>query len=189
MNEERSIIWRRLDIPGHEFARISTNDSHRRIEGTAILVGESGFCKLDYTIECDRNWQTLRTEVAGFVGEKKIGIEIAADAQNVWTLNGREVPEVRGCIDVDLNFSPVTNTLPIRRLNLAVGERSIVSAAWLRFPSFRLEPLEQVYERTGDRKYRYESGGGSFTSELEVTETGFVVNYGNLWHIERGDSK
>src|SRR5262245_16748050 len=118
MNNESSIIWRRLDIPGHEFARVSGNQSSHQISGTAILVYESEFCQLDYSIECDLQWQTKTVKVAGLVGEKIIETEISVDESKVWKLNGDEVPELKGSIDIDLNFSPVTNTLPIRRLNL-----------------------------------------------------------------------
>lgn len=37
------------------------------------------------------------------------------------------------CVDIDLNFSPSTNLLPIRRFDLSVGASAIVRAAWLRF--------------------------------------------------------
>jgi len=88
---------------------------------------------------------------------------------------------VTGCVDLDLNFSPSTNLLPIRRLNMAVGQQVEVRAAWLRFPSFRLEPLVQVYRRIDETRYRYESGGGTFITELRVNEAGFVTQYPNLW--------
>ena len=63
------------------------------------------------------------------------------------------------------------------RLDLAVGEQAEVRAAWLRFPSFTLEPLVQTYRRTGAHTYRYESGGGRFTADLEVDDDGVVVHY------------
>jgi hypothetical protein len=91
---------------------------------------------------------------------------------------------VRGCTDLDLNFSPSTNLLPIRRLNLEIGQEAEVKAAWLRFPSFELEPLFQVYRRLGESVFRYESGGGSFIAHLEVDASGFVTNYPGLWQAE-----
>lgn len=74
-----------------------------------------------------------------------------------------------------LNFSPSTNLLPIRRLNLAIGQGAAVRAAWLRFPSFTLEPLEQVYRRIDPTTYRYESAGGRFVAELQVNDSGLVT--------------
>ena len=89
-----------------------------------------------------------------------------------------------GCIDLDLNFSPSTNLLPIRRLDLPVGQGAGVRAAWLRFPSFTLEPLEQIYRRTDVATYRYESAGGRFAVELQVNAAGLVTRYENFWQVE-----
>lgn len=91
-----------------------------------------------------------------------------------------------GCVDLDLNFSPSTNLLPIRRLELAVGQRTEVKAAWLRFPSFTLEPLDQLYRRIDAAVYRYESAGGKFVRDLQVDAAGFVTHYPGFWQIEEG---
>jgi len=105
-------------------------------------------------------------------------MEISVDsATRRWQVNGSECLEVAGCTDLDLNFSPSTNLLPVRRLSLAVGQEATVRACWLRFPSFSLEPLEQVYSRVDKSTYRYESGGGSFVAELKTNEAGFVTSY------------
>lgn len=89
-----------------------------------------------------------------------------------------------GSTDIDLNFSPSTNLLPIRRLNLAVGEAANVNATWLRFPSFQLELLPQQYRRLGEDIYRYESAGGQFVAELKVNSSGFVLDYPGIWQAE-----
>ena len=89
--------------------------------------------------------------IDGFVGDEAVQIELSVDSDHRWRLNGRECPVVAGCIDIDLAFSPSTNMLPIRRLNLAIGQEAKVRAAWLRFPGFNLEPLEQLYRRIDAR--------------------------------------
>jgi hypothetical protein len=91
------------------------------------------------------------------------------------------VPGVLGCLDLDLAFSPSTNLLPIRRLNLAIGQASEVRAAWLRFPELTLEPLDQRYTRLDDRTYRYESAGGTFMRILRTNAAGFALSYPGLW--------
>lgn len=118
------------------------------------------------------------------MGNSIIDIEISVDSARRWLVNGIECPEVAGCLDLDLNFSPSTNMLPIRRLNLAIGQEAPVKAAWLRFPSFALEPLEQRYQRRADARYRYESAGGSFVAELAVNAVGFVTHYPNFCQTE-----
>ena len=148
-----TILWRRLDRPGHESAALARSGAGWRLEGSAVFSHEGEACRLDYRVLCDVAWRTLSGEVSGWVGERPISIGVAADPDGRWTLDGREVPGVAGCTDLDLNFSPSTNLLPVRRLQLAVGGQAPVRAAWLRFPGFALEPLEQVYRRTGERAY------------------------------------
>jgi hypothetical protein len=76
--------------------------------------------------------------------------------------------------------------LPIRRLGLEVGQEAEVKAAWLRFPSCKLEPLLQKYRRTGPNAYRYESAGGKFVADLQVDANGFVSLYPKFWQVETG---
>jgi uncharacterized protein len=178
-----SILWRRLDQPGHESARLFIQDSSPRLAGTAVFAHSRQPCRLDYMIVCDSGWQTLTARVNGWVGNDTIDLDIAADAARRWRLNGTEYPAVTGCVDVDLSFSPSTNVLPIRRLNLALGQEAEVRAAWLSFPGFTLEPLAQLYRRTDVTAYKYESAGGAFAATLHVNEAGFVVQY-DRWLVE-----
>jgi uncharacterized protein len=162
-----SILWRRLDRPGHEAARLEGT----RLVGAAAFVHDGQPCALAYRVDCDEAWRTRSAHVRGFVGERAIDVLIDVDGGR-WLLNGAEVEAVRGCVDVDFNFSPSTNLLPIRRGAIGVP----VVAAWLRFPSFALEPLEQSYERIGERVVRYASATG-FTADIEVNEDGLPVHY------------
>jgi hypothetical protein len=180
----QTIIWRRLDKPGHESARLSLADSCWHLAGTAVFGHDRLPCRLDYQLECDSQWQTVSGRVAGWVGDEGIKVEISVDGARRWRLNGEDCAEVAGCVDLDLNFSPSTNLLPIRRLDLAVGQGAGVRAAWLRFPSFKFEPLDQIYRRTETSTYQYESAGGSFVARLEVNDAGFVTHYPNFWRVE-----
>jgi hypothetical protein len=180
-----SILWRRLDLPGHELARLAARGEGWELSGTAVFAAEPGPCRLDYAVTCDAGWRTSSARVRGTIGEREVDIDVAVDAARRWRLNGQECPSVAGALDVDLGFSPSTNTLPIRRLALEVGAAAEVRAAWLPFPSLALEPLPQVYRREGPTTYRYESNGGRFVRTLEVGPEGLVTRYPGLWEAER----
>src|SRR5262249_16423211 len=152
--------WRAIYWPGHEACSLERSNSQWRLQGTAVFLYEGRTCRLSYSIECDARWQTRSAVISGWVGDEDVNLELSVDAHRRWEVNGVIKPAVDECIDLDLNFSPSTNLLPIRRLNLEVGQQAEVKAAWLRFPSFELEPLLQVYERLGEFKYRYSSRGG-----------------------------
>ncbi len=181
MGAVRTILWRRLDRPGHESCRVSRAEDARRLEGSAVFDHERRPSRLDYVIVCDAMWETRSARVTGWVGDTAIQVDIAANPNRTWRLDGRECPAASGCVDVDLNFSPSTNLLPIRRLGLSVGGTAEVRAAWLRFPSFALEPLEQRYTRLGETTFRYESAGGTFVREIEVNDAGLVTRYPDFW--------
>jgi hypothetical protein len=184
----RAIRWRRLDRPGHEAARLAPEGpagaSGWSLAGTAVFAHEGRPCRLDYRVALDASWRTVSGRVVGSVGDRTVAIDLAADADRRWRMNGEEQPAVSGCLDLDLNFSPSTNLLPIRRLELKVGDEARVRAAWLRFPGFSLERLEQTYRRLDTGIYRYESAGGKFVAELRVDDAGFVTLYPGFFEAE-----
>jgi len=181
---KESILWRAIYWSGHEACRLHRVESEWRLEGTAVFSYEGHPCRLTYFIACDLSWTTLRAQVSGWVHNDEVNLALSADAHRQWQLNGVTKTAVDGCIDLDLNFSPSTNLLPIRRLNLEIGQQAAVKAAWLKFPSFEFEPLPQVYTRVDEFKYRYSSGRAGLVSELTVNKSGFVTLYPGLWEVE-----
>jgi hypothetical protein len=179
-----AILWRRLDLPGHDSARLSPHDGGWLLAGTALFAHDGLPCRLDYRVLCDAAFRTESATVEGWAGSEPVRHHLAADADRRWRLDGVEQPQVEGCIDVDLGFTPATNLLALRRLDLAVGARSTVRSAWLDFPGFAMAPLAQTYHRTAETTYAYESGGGAFTAELRTNAAGFVVDYPGLWREE-----
>lgn len=181
---DQSILWRRLDLPGHEYSRLFSHGSSWHLTGTALFAHEHEPCNLSYAIICNSNWRTVSAKVSGHVGDKSIELHILADDSGKWSINDQACPQVDGSIDIDLNFSPSTNLLPIRRLNLQKGQSALARAAWVRFPSFNVESFEQIYSRIDELTYRYESMDGTFGANLRVNETGLVIDYPGLWSIE-----
>lgn len=180
-----SVLWRRIDEPGHEGCRLIPRSDGLQFSGSAVFSQRGEACRLAYTIHCTAECRTLSAAVSGWVGERDIHVEVIRENTGIWQVNGAEIPAVAGCFDLDLNFSPSTNSLPIRRLGLEIGETATLRAAWLRFPSFALEPIEQSYTRLAADRYRHESAGGWFVAEITVDGLGLVLDYGEIWRRER----
>lgn len=181
----KSILWRRLDLSGHEACRVFQFEGEWWLSGTAVFSSDNRPCLLSYYVVCDSSWNTRRGGVSGWLGDN-VGVELSIEVHDHrWRLNGVEIPATHGCTDLDLNFSPSTNLIPIRRLNLDIGQQAEVKAAWLRFPSFELEPLSQIYTRLDAFTYRYSSDDGKFVRELKVNEVGLVTDYPGLWQAEQ----
>jgi uncharacterized protein len=178
--------WRRLDVPGREDALFLWTDSGWRLSGE-VEVEEAGVAaRLHYTIDCDPKWGTRSALIVGEVGGHRILISLESDGAGHWTRDGAPLPDLAGAVDVDLGVTPATNTLPLRRLGLAIGESGHVRSAWLRFPELRLEPLEQTYLREAEHCFRYRAllDGTQFEARLETDAYGLVLLYEGLWEVE-----
>ncbi|WLA02685.1 putative glycolipid-binding domain-containing protein [Xanthomonas translucens] len=130
MHTVASILWRRLDAPGHDACRLQRNASAWQLDGAAVFRLEHGrIGQLQYRVQCDLHWHTQRGTVRGWLGGGTVDLAIARDVRGHWKLNGRPVADVSHCIDLDLGFTPATNLLQLRRLRLAVGEGADAPAA------------------------------------------------------------
>jgi hypothetical protein len=181
--------WRRLDVPGREEARVTHTLAGWRLTGEVDVEEAGSAARLRYLIECDPEWRTRSALVEGEVDGRPIRIALAADGAGQWTREGAPLPDLAGALDIDLGFTPATNTLPIRRLALAVGESASVRSAWLRFPLLRLEALEQTYTRETEQRFRYRAlvDGEPFMARLDTDVFGRVVRYEGLWAVELAD--
>jgi hypothetical protein len=181
-----SMRWRRLDVPGHEEACIEQAADGWRLTGQVEAEEATVRAQLRYVIECDRDWRTRRAVVTGSASAAPIGFEFAADGEGHWSLNGAPLPLVEGALDIDLGFTPATTLLPIRRLDLAVGEHMEVRTAWVRFPELRVEALEQSYQRAAAHVFRYDAlvDGEWFQARLDTDDFGRVLLYEGLWEAE-----
>lgn len=178
----RTGLWQKQDGAGLERFELLSTLTGWVLRGTILVMDGSEPAEARYQIHCDSSWRTKGAEISLYVRGRDKALNITTE-KGFWYENGKPNESVSGCIDIDLAWSPSTNTLPIRRLNLAVGESSgVITAAWVVFPDLRLQPLDQEYKYVGNRRYSYTSHKGSFHAELLVDEDGLVVNYAPLWH-------
>ncbi len=176
-----SCLWQWLRGAGLERFELLREGDGWLLRGTILAGGEGGPFEARYTVACDAAWCTRKVGITLRSAGVSRAVSILVDAGR-WVVAGREVTEVRGAIDIDLSWSPSTNTLPIRRLQPDVGESTgSVVAAWLRFPHLSLEPLPQEYRRLSESRYQYSSRGGAFNALLEVDAQGLVIDYEGAW--------
>jgi hypothetical protein len=108
-------------------------------------------------------------------------IGLASDGSGLWTVNGEPASRLDGCRDIDLGWTPATNTIPIRRLGLQVGEKATIAASWVRFPELDVVRSDQQYERLAPDRWRYRSGKYDFELVTDAA-SGLVLAYGeDLW--------
>lgn len=96
---------------------------------------------------------------------------------STWTVDTAPRPDLDAAVDIDLAFSPFTNTLPVRRLSLADGESADIVTAYVEAGSFQVSADPQRYTRLAADRYRYEARDRDFVADLTVDADGLVVDY------------
>lgn len=155
-----------------------------RLHGTTTAVEDGAAWAVDYVIELDEQWCTRSAQVAHLLDGGPGEVTVQRAGQGRWLVNGRYVPELDGCSDVDLESSAMTNALPVHRLGLAVGGTAEVPAVYVRAADLVVGRLEQNYTRLADTEghqcYAYTAPAFDFTAHLVYDDSGFVLDYPGL---------
>jgi uncharacterized protein len=178
-----SILWCRIDTPGHDACWLTQHSSGCELSGTAVFKHDERVASLHYRLLCDHDWQTIEAHITGSFGDETIDRSIRRSGSK-WEMNGELISGLDECIDLDLGFTPATNLVQLRRLNLQMGESATYTVAWLDDVSFEIRPLVQHYERRSETSYWYESPSTGYQALLEVSRDGFITSYPELWQVE-----
>ena len=169
MSERVDVVWERWEGHGMEHACVAV--------GPDGVFADSDLLTPDnvhahFRVRCDAQWRTRHVDVTVLEPEPRV-LRLEADGEGHWV----DRPELDGCIDVDIFPSPLTNSLPIRRL----GAGAETTAAWVQIPELTVEPLPQRYTPlAGGARWRYEALSSGFTTEFDVDADGLVVDYPGL---------
>jgi uncharacterized protein len=170
-----AVLWQASD-GGSEVCVLEPAGRGWRLRGTVLTHEAKQPIELRYAVAVDSAWATTDVEVlVAFAGGD---LREVAELGGLWSGTERP-PEYRDCVDVDLSFTPATNTLPIRRLGLDVGQEAEIQVAWLRWPELTVERAVQRYARVAKDRYRYSQE--EFAAELVVDDRALVLEYEGLW--------
>lgn len=174
-------LWQWTSGTGLERYELLQTSDEWILRGTILMLADHYPAEARYEVICDQFWRTKNAHISVTDQNGQRTLHINSD-NGRWYANDQLNESVDGCTDIDLGWSPSTNTLPIRRLSLDVGGGSgTLTAAWVRFPDLSLQPLSQEYQRLAERQYRYSSRGGAFTALLSVDDDGLVLEYEGFW--------
>jgi uncharacterized protein len=176
-----SRAWQRRDEVALEHFSLQSMAGHLLLSGQITSVIDHVPSFVNYTVACGQNWGTREAHVHMNSGGVTSLIRLVCHDNGLWQVDGEDRADLRDAEDLDIQWTPSTNALPINRLSLRIGESRQVDAAWVRLPEMRVERLAQRYTRLDTNIYRYESGSGRFEAELIIDEQGFVERYGDVW--------
>jgi hypothetical protein len=178
MGKRRRIMWQGLITPSLQRCILASVNGGFELNGLILQAHEDIAYVARYRVQVDDAWITREVELE-LANDGRRTLSLLRTSNDQWTRDGQPLGRFDDCIDVDLEWSPSTNTLPIRRLGLAVGQSPMLTATWIRFPSLNIQRLDQPYKHLAEDRYRYRAG--RFAADLELDSDGLVVEYGVNW--------
>jgi hypothetical protein len=189
----RTLRWNRVEAFGAELA-LADDSAGLRATGWALGAVPVAY-RCEYTLSTDPQWRTTSLEITtqGDGWSRRLVLGNKPDRRDGWRVRasetgdldapppGAEYPETFDqAIDIDLGYSPLTNTLPIRRLGLReAGIEHEITVAFIEVPSLAIVASVQYYSALPDGRvlFRAESG---YRAELDVDNEGYVEHYPGL---------
>jgi hypothetical protein len=174
-----SVLWRRIDGSGLDRSELVAIDRGHRLSGTSLFAADDDPVEIRFSVVLDSAWTTTTVGVHVRTGTGDRSVALTTDGAGMWQVGNDEVAELSGAVDVDFGWTPATNTIPIRRLNLDVGAAAETRVVFIPFPDREIESRTHRYERLAERRYRFQSG--DFETDLTVNEHGLVTTYPGSW--------
>ncbi len=142
-------------------------------------TGEVGREAVSYVLRLSATWQIRQMLLFRDLDEPDLWL--GADGTGRWgEVNGAHRPDLAGCTDIELECTPFTHTLPIRRLQLDVGEHADVTTAMVDVETLGVVPITRRYRRVAARRYTTRAQPDDATVsdtpplEFDVDEYGLV---------------
>jgi len=189
----RLIVWRGVEEWLAEAAQIELTDRGLRASGTQVGAHPAPY-RVDYRLDASDGFVTRELDLTA-VGEGwSRRLLLRHDGSGGWSANVEddgdppggawdgELPDLSDALDIDIGFSPLTNSMPILRheLHRQVGSTDFVMA-WVSIPDLRVTASKQRYEHVraddGGATVRFLEVEDEFTAELELDPDGLLVFY------------
>jgi uncharacterized protein len=191
----RFLLWSGVEEWLTEAAEVELGEDGLRATGIQ-LGAEPAPYRVDYRLEAPERYVTGELELAATAEDWSRHLLLAHDGSGGWraevsdtgdvpggTWDG-ELPDLSEARDIDIENSPLTNTMPILREGFRAGGTGDFVMAFVRMPTLRVEASPQRYEHARKTEsgsvVRYVSRDGDFRADLELDPDGLLVHYPRL---------
>jgi hypothetical protein len=190
----RFLVWAGVEEWLTESAAVDLESGGLSATGTQ-LAAEPAPYRVDYRLEAP-DFVTRELELTSMGEGWRRHLTLRHDGEGSWEAeiddegdvpggpwNGA-LPELSEALDIDIQNSPLTNTMPILRHGFHREGSGDFLMAFVTIPSLRVEASPQRYEHVRTTEdgsvVRYISREGDFTAELELDSDGLLSFYPRL---------
>jgi hypothetical protein len=180
-------VWRGLDAWRAEAASVAPIGTRLVANGNQLGI-EPWPYRLVYDLRTREDYVTEELRVKAWSAGWDREIIVAREPEGRWTVDMAErgegapawqepkVAELAHALDCDLGFSPLFNTLPVRRHRMhAGGESRDFVMTWISVPDLVVRRSDQRYTPLGDGRVNFASG--DFSADIHFDDHGLVRLY------------
>ena len=178
---QTNILWAGSEY--HSLENCLITSTHAGNDINSIIIGhyENKICSAAYHIKTGIHWETYFLKLNYRIDNKETELRLEKDINENWWLNEKQMDAFKSCVDIDISITPFTNTLSINRLKLSPNEEREIQVIYIDVFEEQVKQVHQKYQKLSDMTYLYKNVPGDFEAEIEVDESGFVVNYSSLF--------
>ncbi len=191
----RFLVWSGIEEWMTEAAEVDLGEDGLSAVGIQLGAEPAPF-RVDYRLETPERFVTSELELSAAAESWSRRLLLSHDGSGGWRAEVEdagdvpggpwdgELPDLSEARDIDIENSPLTNTMPILRHGFQQSGSGDFVMAFVRMPTLRVEASPQRYEhvRTTENGsvVRYSSRDGDFTAELQLDSDGLLVDYPRL---------
>jgi hypothetical protein len=179
------LTWQAEDGHGLEGTRLLLASGGFRALGRMVRTDPAGDFTASYRLVVDDAGRVERLSVTCATAQRERHLTMNRTEDGFWLLDrgsGGERGAFGGAVDIDLAYSPMFNTLPIRRLGLQreTGEHTL-PMVFVSLPDLEVQAVEQQYrtvsvlDPTGSATVAF--AWNDFHADLTVDADGVVLHY------------
>jgi len=191
----RFLVWTGVEEWLTETAAVELGPDGLRAIGTQIGADPEPF-RVDYRLEAVERFVTRELELTATTENWRRRVLLTHDGSGGWSAEVEddgdipdgpwdgELPDLSGALDIDIQNSPLTNTMPILREGFREGGEGEFTMAFVLTPTLRVDESRQGYQHLRSTEtgsvVRYLSLGSDFRADLELDQEGLLVFYPRL---------
>ena len=177
---QHNILWSGIEYYSLENCFVESTPDGVMINSIIVGLYNEEIYRVKYDIILDKDWVTKSCIIEAWINNKVKKIDLSKQG-DTWFLNGKIHHKFDNCIDVDIPLTPLTNSLPINRLRLSLGQETKVDIIYIDLLEDTIKHVKQKYKRLSTEIFKYENIPNDFEAEIKVDTAGFVVNYPQLF--------
>lgn len=172
---ETKLRWHGIERSSYEECRV-TEERDAVLINSEIAIATEVF---SYCITTDAFWNVESFAIR--YSSEPVWEKRYVRRDGIWLCDGEPVRELDGCNDIDILFTPFTNSLPIKRLQLKTRGKAEIKVVYIDPDSRTIYAASQRYTRLSGSQYRFETVPEDFEAVITVDQNGFVIDYPGLF--------